>query len=100
MDLPDFLAQDTDGFLHLRGHRIGIQHVVHFYDEGYSAEMLAEEFPTLSLALIHKTIGFYLENRADIDACIAHNRDESHQMGGSVRHPLPSHDGHSPRVYN
>jgi hypothetical protein len=41
------------------------------YDEGYSAEMLAEEFPTLSLALIHKTIGFYLENRADIDTYIA-----------------------------
>ena len=57
-------------------HRIGIQHVVHFYDEGYSAEMLAEEFPTLSLALIHKTIGFYLENRADIDAYIAQCRDE------------------------
>jgi uncharacterized protein (DUF433 family) len=47
MDLPDFLAQDADGFIHLRGHRIGIQHVVHFYDEGYSAEMLAETFPTL-----------------------------------------------------
>ena len=76
MDLPDFLAQDADGFIHLRGHRIGIQHVVHVYDEGYSAEMLAEEFPTLSLALIHKTIGFYLENRTDIDAYIAQGRDE------------------------
>jgi hypothetical protein len=30
----------------------------------------------LSLALIHKTIGFYLENRTDIDAYIAQCRDE------------------------
>jgi hypothetical protein len=32
--------------------------------------MLAEEFPTLSLALIHKTIAFYLENQAEADLMI------------------------------
>jgi hypothetical protein len=35
-----------------------------------------EEFPTLSLALIHKTIAFYLENRAETDAYVARCRDE------------------------
>jgi uncharacterized protein (DUF433 family) len=77
MDLPDFLVQDADGFIHLRGHRIGIQHLVHFYNEGYSPEMLAEEFPTLSLALLHKTIAFYLENQAEIDTYIAQVRSET-----------------------
>ena len=86
MDLPDFLAQDADGFIYLRGHRIGIQHVVHFYDEGYSAEMMAEEFRTLSLALIHKAIGFYLENRTDIDAYIAQCRDEIERHASTSPH--------------
>jgi hypothetical protein len=29
-----------------------------------SPEMLMDHFPTLTLALIHKVIGFYLENQA------------------------------------
>jgi uncharacterized protein (DUF433 family) len=67
VQLPDFLTEDADGFTHLRGHRIGLLHVVQCYNEGYSPEMLAEEFPTLSLALIHKTIAFYLENQAEAE---------------------------------
>ena len=56
MTLPDSLTQDPDGFIHVTGHRIGLQHLVHYYNEGYSAEMLACEYPTLSLATIHKIL--------------------------------------------
>jgi uncharacterized protein (DUF433 family) len=76
MDLPDFLIREPDGFLRLRDHRIGVPHVVDFYNEGYSPEMLVEQFPTLSLALIHKTIAFYLENQPEVDAYIAEARDD------------------------
>lgn len=38
--------------------------------------MLVKAFPTLPLALIHKTIAFYLENQADIDAHMAGRRVE------------------------
>ena len=34
------------------------------FNEGYSAESLWEEFPTLSLAAIYKVIAFHLENLA------------------------------------
>jgi hypothetical protein len=40
---------------------------VYYYNEGYSAEMLACEYPTLSLALVHKVIAFYLENADEVD---------------------------------
>ncbi len=70
MNLPDFLAQDSHGYIHLAGHRIGLRHVVEPYNDGYTPEMLQAQFPTLSLALIHKTIAFYLENRAEVDAYI------------------------------
>ncbi len=68
MDLAEFLTRDSDGFVHLAGQRIGLHHIVHLYNEGYSAEALLDEFPTLSLALIHKTLAFYLENRSEVDA--------------------------------
>jgi uncharacterized protein (DUF433 family) len=71
MNLPDFITRDDDGFVHLNGHRIGLHHIVAFYNEGFSAEMLLCQFPTLSLALIHKVLGFYLENQSEVDAYVA-----------------------------
>jgi uncharacterized protein (DUF433 family) len=70
MQLPDFLTQDPDGTIRLSGHRIGLHHLARFYAEGYSPEMLLEQFPTLSLPLIHRTIALYLENRLEVDAFI------------------------------
>src|SRR6516225_6459545 len=79
MTLPEFL-QDTDGYIHVAGHRVGLQDVVYYYNEGHSAEGLAEMFPTLTLALIHKLIAFYLEHRKDVDAYIARGEAEVAQL--------------------
>ena len=70
MILPHFLTQDTDGFVHVTGHRVGLQHLIHYYQEGFSPEMLACEYPAVSLAEIHKVIAFYLENRVDVEGYI------------------------------
>ena len=69
--LPNFLTQDPDGFIHVTGHRVGLQHIIHYYQEGFSPEMLACEYPSLPLAEVHKVIAFYLENRADVERYIA-----------------------------
>jgi uncharacterized protein (DUF433 family) len=76
MDLPDFFVQDSDGWIHVAGHRIGIVDVVHFYNEGRSAEELCEVFPTLPLALVHKVIAFYLENSGDVNNYVAAHEAE------------------------
>jgi uncharacterized protein (DUF433 family) len=75
MNLPDFLARDRHGYIHLAGHRIGLRHVVELYNDGYTPEMLHDHFPTLSLALIHKVIAFYLENQPEVDAYVQQSRE-------------------------
>ncbi len=70
MNMPDFLTSDALGNIRLRGHRIGLYHLVHYYREGFSPEMLVCQYPTLPLALVHKVIAFYLENRAEVDAYV------------------------------
>lgn len=75
MNLPDFLAQDHYGYIHLAGHRIGLRHVVELYNDGYTPEMLHDHFPTLPLALVHKVIAFYLENQAEVDAYLRQSRE-------------------------
>ena len=68
--LPEFVVADADG-VHFQGCRVGLSSVVRAYQDGYSPEMLASEYPTLSLATIHKAIAFYLEHRAAIDRYLA-----------------------------
>ncbi len=76
MILPDFLTRDPDDEIHLTGHRIGIYTVVRLYREGQSAEQIAEELPSLGLALVYKTLAFYLENQAEVDAYVDAYRAE------------------------
>jgi uncharacterized protein (DUF433 family) len=85
MTLPDFLTQDADGYIHLAGHRVGLQDLVHYYNERHSAEALAEMFPTLSLAVIHKVIAFYLEHRTDVDAYVAGCEAETGRQRAAAR---------------
>ena len=80
MTLLDFLVDHPDGEIRLTGHLIGLFHIVRYYNEGYSPEMLIEQFPTLSLALIHKVIAFYLENRSEVDAYVTNYEAELEQQ--------------------
>jgi hypothetical protein len=45
--------------------------VVSHFNEGYSAEMLLELYPTLNLPLIQKVIAFYRANSAEVEAYLA-----------------------------
>ena len=71
MDLPEFLMLRDDSDIVLTGHRIGLHHLIQHYNEGFSPEMLTEQFPSLPLALVHKVIAFYLDNKVEVDAYVA-----------------------------
>jgi uncharacterized protein (DUF433 family) len=84
--LPDCLHWSPDGEVRVVGHRIGLYHLVHYYNEGYNAEMLLCQFPTLQLVVIHKVIVFYLENREAVDAYVAEYRAELDHLQATGRH--------------
>jgi uncharacterized protein (DUF433 family) len=86
LPLPDFLNWQ-DGEVRLTGHRINLYGVIRRYEEGYTAEMLALHYPTLSLAHVHKVIAFYLENRPAVSKYVAEyhaeleEQERQHQPG-------------------
>ena len=84
--LPDFLSADAYGFVHIAGHRIGLQSVARCYNNGYSPEMMAAQYPTLSLATIHKVIAFYLENRSEVDRYAAECDADMEALAAAPRH--------------
>ncbi|NJN65629.1 MAG: DUF433 domain-containing protein [Chloroflexaceae bacterium] len=75
----DFLES---GDIRIKGHRIGIEHVVRLYREGFSPEQVAQHYPGLSLEKIYATITYYLHYQDEIDRYMAEGdawREEQYQ---------------------
>jgi uncharacterized protein (DUF433 family) len=86
MNLPDFLTEAPYGEIPVTGHRIGLYHVVFYFNQGYSPEFLHEQFPTLSPKLIAQILRFYEQNRAEVDAYMARCQQEiDHQRATTPR---------------
>lgn len=60
MRLEDYLDFTTLDAIRIKGHRVGIEHVLNYYLEGYPVEDIADEFPGMSLEKIYAVITYYL----------------------------------------
>jgi uncharacterized protein (DUF433 family) len=84
--LPPCLHWHPDDEIRLIGHRIGLYHFVYYYNQGFTAEMILCQFPTLELAVIHKVIAFYLDHRDEVDRYVAHYQAELDHLRGAGPH--------------
>ena len=68
MQLEDYFEQVGPDAIRIKGHRVGIEHLLHYYLDGYTVEEIKQLYPDIGLEQIHATILYYLQNRAMIDA--------------------------------
>ncbi|MCI0396397.1 MAG: DUF433 domain-containing protein [Chloroflexi bacterium] len=71
MQLEDYFEFLDPDDIRIKGHRIGIDDVLYYYLEGYSAEEIAATFPSLSLEELYATLTYYHGHQAEIDAYLA-----------------------------
>ncbi len=76
-DYFDFIGSDTHDpasseAIRIKGHRIGIEHVLAYYREGYTPDEIAAEFPGLGLEKVYAAITYYLHNRPAVDIYLTH----------------------------
>ena len=71
MQLEEYLDIQGPDVLRIKGHRIGLEHIVERYQEGFNPEEIALDFPGLSLEKIYAVITYYLHNQNEIDAYMA-----------------------------
>lgn len=79
-DYLDFIAADV---IRIKGHRVGLEHLLRYYQSGYSPEEIALEFPGMALEKIYGAIAYYLHNKAEIDAYlvrVAQLTEQAYQM--------------------
>jgi uncharacterized protein (DUF433 family) len=67
---PVPLTQNEHGDIRVTGTRIGLEHIVEDYDDGASAEEIALRYSTLKLVDVYAVIGYYLNNKAEVDVYI------------------------------
>jgi uncharacterized protein (DUF433 family) len=72
LDVTQYLDVQAPDDIRIQGHRIGIEHIVYYYNEGYSPEQIADTFPGVELKVIYTIIAYYLHYRSEVDAYIAH----------------------------
>jgi uncharacterized protein (DUF433 family) len=54
----------------IAGHRIRVQDIVLWTEQGESADEIVSSFPQLSLADVHAALAYYFDHQAEIDADI------------------------------
>ena len=75
-DLPSFLTRWPSGDVVVTGTRVLFFSIVQLYKEGESVESLGVRYPHISLATLHKIVGYYLEQQAAIDPFVAEHQVE------------------------
>ncbi|MFT3883130.1 MAG: DUF433 domain-containing protein [Gemmatales bacterium] len=82
-NLPDFLTSDTYGEIFLKGHRVTLYHVLWHYNNGYSPEALHEQFPTISMGLIHQVLSYYWNQMDEVNQYLGKMQAEIDQQGSA-----------------
>src|SRR5215212_821856 len=61
------LSADEAGVLRVSGTRVSLDSVLHAFHEGATPEEIIQDFPTLDLAAVYAVVGYYLQNRAEVE---------------------------------
>jgi len=68
---PIPLLTGADGIMLVRGTRITLDSVVAAFGYGATAEEIAQQYPSASLADIYQVIGYYLRHSTELEAYFA-----------------------------
>jgi uncharacterized protein (DUF433 family) len=89
IDLPEFLRIDADGNIRVAGTRVPLELIVLAFQEGASAEEIAQRYPTLTLADVYGTIAFYLRRQKDVDEYVAEQRRKAVATRAEIEKRFP-----------
>src|SRR4051794_40477605 len=77
---PTPLNTDADGVVRVGGTRVTLDTLVAAFREGATAEAIADQYPSLRLADIYTTLGYFLRHQAEVEAYLRQRRDQAAQI--------------------
>lgn len=74
------LQEDGSGVIRVENTRVTLDSILFAFQDGASAEEIADRFPTVSLSAVYAAIAFYLQNRSDLDSYLMRRSDERERL--------------------
>ena len=78
------LRLDSGGTYRVGQTRVRLDTVVFAYNQGYTAEQIARDYPPLEPADVHLVIAYYLNHKSDVDAYLAVRQEEAAKLRAKV----------------
>jgi len=78
---PAPLQTDADGVVRVGGARVTLDTIVIAFQQGATAEELAQQYPTVPLSNIYAAIAYYLRHRDEVEAYL----EEGKRQGDLLR---------------
>lgn len=78
------LETDADGVMRVGQTRVTLDTVIAAFQDGATAEEIAQQYPTVALADVYYVIGYYLRRRDEVDAYLGKRREEADKLQGQM----------------
>jgi uncharacterized protein (DUF433 family) len=72
---PVPLVEGADGAIRVRGTRITLDTLLVAFQDGATAEEIAQQYPSVSLADVYQVIGYFLRHSCELEAYLARRRE-------------------------
>ena len=70
------LEKDDGGVIRVGGTRVTLDSLIAAFQEGATAEEIAQQYPSLLLADVYAVIGYYLRHRSIVDEYLRHRESD------------------------
>jgi uncharacterized protein (DUF433 family) len=75
---------DTDGVIRVGGTRVRLDSVIYAFNEGYTAEEIASQYPALRLADLYATIAYYLNHQDAVDEYLRQRAESAADLRAEI----------------
>jgi uncharacterized protein (DUF433 family) len=69
------ISLSSDGAYRVGGTRVTLDTVIGAWQDGATAEEIVSQYSTLQLADVYAVIGYYLQNREEVETLLARNAE-------------------------
>lgn len=74
------LAADNDGVIRVAGTRLPLDAIILAFQQGATAEEIAQRFPVVNLADVYAVISYYLHHRAEVDEYLKARQEKANEL--------------------
>lgn len=74
------LVTDSDGVFRVSGTRVTLDTLVYAFQDGATAEEIAQQYPVVPLSDVYLLIGYYLNRRKEVDTYLVRRQQDATEV--------------------